>query len=69
MPCPSEWVCMAQVEAFWYFKTLTLLSGTLIPHPRLVLLNSGAYQHSWCNVDKSSIAAYAHYNRTDVHSG
>lgn len=58
IPGPSEWVRTVQVEAFQYFKTLTLLSGTLIPRPRLVLLNS--HGHSKCNVDTGAIDPNTH---------
>lgn len=49
---------------FSTFKTLTLLSGTLIPHPRLVLFNS--HGHSKSNVDTGAIAALAHNVKADT---
>lgn len=49
---------------FSAFKTLTLLSGTLIPHPRLVLFNS--HGHSKSNVDTGAIDALAHNVRGDT---
>lgn len=49
---------------FSTFKTLTLLSGTLIPHPRLVLFNS--HGHSKSNVDTGATAALAHNVKADT---